>query len=357
MGHQSKYFQSTDEAKAFVKAHLTIDSLTAPVNFGWPREEMFAEYHGRAYETGIDALGVTVSGGSDNFAALSGQASRFLRHIIGDQRFQVARSASDIQSARASSHQAIFFNCQGCECLDNDPERHMPLLKALGVGTMALAYNERYRAGDGCLVPSDEAGEVTLYGKRVIDAMHDCQVILDLSHAAERTALSAIEYSAQSAPDTPVLYTHSNPRRVYDFYRSISDDEAKVCAATGGVVALVTLPWFIDHYLTEETTPEMIVRAIDITVELIGIDHVGIASDDTYCWESMWEIARAHPEWWQDGGETQEAAANKPSGSAEAAKVYPAVVDLLWKKGYSNADISKLLGGNLMRVYQQVWSD
>ena len=99
----------------------------------------------------------------------------------------------------------------------------------------------------------------------------------------------------------------------------------------------------------------MIVRAIDITVELVGIDHVGLSSDDTYCWTSMWEIAAKHPEWWQDDGQTQEAAKNKPSGAAEPAKIYPAIVDLLWKKGYSNEDVSKVLGGNLMRVYKQVW--
>ena len=138
-------------------------------------------------------------------------------------------------------------------------------------------------------------------------------------------------------------------------FRSISDEEAKACAATGGVVALVTLPWFIDHYLTVETTPEHIVRAIDMTVEMLGIEHVGLASDDTYSWKPMWDMALEHPEWYQDDGETAEAAKKRPSGSAEPAKIYPAVVDLLWKKGYSNDDIAKLMGGNLMRVYEQVW--
>ena len=355
MGHQSKYFDASDEAKTFVREHTAVDSLTAPVSFGWPREEMFEEYHGRAYETGIDVIGITVSAGSQSFSDLAKQASQYFSHIHQDSRFQMVRTAAEIRAAQDSSKQSLFLNCQGCECLDNNPELYMPLLRGLGVGTMALAYNERFRAGDGCLVPHDEAGEVTLYGKNVIDAMHKYGVILDLSHGSERTALSAIEYSQETAPDKPVIYTHSNPRRVYDFFRSISDEEARACAATGGVVSIVTLPWFIDHYLTEEATPEMIGRAIDITVELVGIDHVGISSDDTYCWTSMWEIAAQHPEWWQDDGQTQEAAANKPSGSAEPAKIYPAVVDLLWEKGYSKEDVAKVMGGNLIRIYEQVW--
>lgn len=355
MGQESRYFDASDEAKAFVKETIAVDSLVACVNEGWPREEMFEEYRDRAIETGVDVIGMTVTGGSHTFDDLRKQASRFYQHIESSNRIRVVRSGSDIENARANGQQAVFFNCQGCECLDNKPDLYMPLLRGLGVGTMALAYNERQRAGDGCLVPHDQAGAVTAYGKQVIDAMHKYGVILDLSHGSETTSLSAIEYSQETAPEKPVIYTHSNPRRVYDFYRSISDAEAKACAATGGVVGIVTLPWFIDHYLTQETTPAHIVRAIDITVELIGIDHVGISSDDAYAWEPMWDIAIAHPEWYQDDGQTLEAAQNKPTGSAEAAKIYPAVVDLLWKKGYSDEDISKILGGNLMRIYEQVW--
>ena len=76
---------------------------------------------------------------------------------------------------------------------------------------LAIAYNERGRAGDGCTVPHDESGAVTLYGKQVIDALHQYGVILDLSHTSEKTALSAIEYSQTSAPEKPVIYSHSNP--------------------------------------------------------------------------------------------------------------------------------------------------
>ena len=355
MGHESRYFEASDEARSYVKDALVIDSLTSAVDTGWPREEIFEEFHGRARKTGIDVMGITLTGGSQTSLDLIAQAVRNFSHIYGDDKIRVVRSASDIESARRDGKQAVFFNCQGADCLDNKPQFYVPLLKGLGVGTLALAYNERLRAGDGCLVPKEQAGEVTLYGKQVIELLHQYRIVLDLSHGAERTALTAIEYSQKVAPNTPVIYSHSNPRRVYDMYRCISDEEAKACAATGGVVGLVTLPWFIDHYLTQETTPEHIVRAIDITVELIGIDHVGLASDDTYSWVPMWDMAIEHPEWYQDDGKTLEAAQNKPAGSAEPAKIYPAVVDALWKKGYTNEDIAKILGGNLMRVYEQVW--
>ena len=355
MGHESRYFDASDEAKTFVKSNITVDGLTAPISPGWPREEMFEEYHGRAHDAGIGVIGLSVSGGAHTFDDLLKQASRFYTHINADERFRIVHNTDDIKSAQTAGQQSLFFNCQGTEVLNNNPSLYMPVLRGLGVGTMALAYNERFRAGDGCLVEDQEAGKVTLYGKMVIDAIHANNIVLDLSHASERTALSAIEHSQKTEPDKPVMYTHSNPRRVYDFYRSISDEEARACAATGGVIGLALLPWFINDYLSQETKPEDIVRAIDITVELVGIDHVGLASDDTYSWPGLWENALAHPEWYQDKGETVEAAKSKPSGSAEPAKIFPAVVDLLWKKGYADQDIAKIFGGNLMRVYEQIW--
>lgn len=355
MGQESKYFDASNEARAFVKENLMVDSLTSAVDTGWPREEMFEEYHERAAEAGIDVTGITLTGGSQTTSDLIAQVIRNFQHIYSSDKMQIVHTSADIESARQNGKQAIFFNCQGADCLDNKPHLNVPLLRGLGVGTLALAYNERGRAGDGCLVPTEEAGGVTVYGKQVIDALHKYGIVLDLSHSSEKSALSAIQYSQETQPDIPVVYTHSNPRRVYDMFRSISDEEAKACAATGGVVGIVMLPWFIDHYLTVETTPEQIVRAIDITVELIGIDHVGLASDDTYSWTPMWDMALEHPEWYQDDGQTAEAAKNRPAGSAEPAKIYAAVVELLWIKGYANEDIAKIMGGNFMRVYEKVW--
>ena len=128
-----------------------------------------------------------------------------------------------------------------------------------------------------------------------------------------------------------------------------------MCAALGGVISLVTLPWFIVEPMATETTPHDIVKAIDYVRDLVGINHIGLASDDAYSWIPVWEWAVTVPEMYQDGGLTMAAAKNKPSGTAEPAKYYPAIVDLMWDGGYTDDDIKKVLGGNLMRVYEQVW--
>jgi len=354
MSEESRYFDASDKAYAFVKSIVTIDSLAACVDHCWPREEMFEEYHGRAIEAGIDVIGMTVSYGQNDFMTMQKQASHFLQHVYGDvERFEIVRKVGDIQRMHDEGKHGLYFCAQGCELLNNDPEHFAPIVKNAGVGTVALAYNERFRAGDGCLVKN--ADKVTYYGQKVIDALHQNHILLDLSHASAATALSAMEYSIKTAPETPVVYTHSTPLAICDIYRNMRDEEIEMCASTGGVISIVTLPWFIVDPMAQETEPHHIVRAIDYVRDLVGIDHIGLSSDDAYSWAPAWEWALNKPEMYQDGGVTARAAINKPCGVAEAAKVYPAIVDLMWEGGYSDEDIKKVLGGNLMRVYGQVW--
>lgn len=354
MGLESKYFDASEKAKNFVRDTIAIDSLAACVDQGWPREELFEEYHSRAIEAGIDIIGMTTSYGQNDFMTMQNQAAHFLKHINADQeRFGIVRNAGDIRKFHEEGKHGLFFCAQGCELLNNNPEHYAPLVKNAGIGTVALAYNERFRAGDGCLV--ENADKVTYYGQMVIEALHKNQIFLDLSHASEATALSAMEYSKKVAPETPVIYTHSTPLAICDIYRSITDAEVEMCASTGGVINIVTLPWFIVDPRAMETTPADILKAINYVRDLVGIDHIGISSDDAYSWEPVWDWARTVPEMYQDGGLTEYAAKQKPCGSAESAKVYPALVDLLWSDGYADEDIKKILGGNLMRIYEQVW--
>jgi len=359
MGHESRYFDATDQAKQFVKDHIAIDALMAPLvhQGGLPRDDMFEEYHDRAIETGIDLIGLTAAAGADSFETTTFNLGFLLKHInASNGRYKLVRNISDLQQVHERGIGGLFFNAQGCECLNNNPKRYMPLLKELGFGTMLLAYNERYRSGDGCMV-KDPAG-LNLYGTQVIDAMHENRVIVDLSHAANITALQIVEYSQRVAPDIPVIFTHGIPDKICNYYRSSSDEAISACASTGGVFALTMLPWLMNSPTgrrAQETTPHDAADALDYLIKLIGVDHVGMSSDDTYSWPGVWKWAATVPEMYQDGGITMQAATESPTGSAEPAKIYPAIVDALWDKGYSDESVRKVLGGNLMRVFEQVW--
>ena len=361
MSHNSPTWSATDKAKQFVKDHIAIDSLMAPTFMGMNSEEMFEEYHDRSLAAGITVTGMTTSISPADFQETCRVTSQFLRHILPAECYTVVRTVGDIRRTHESGKHGFFFQAQNCECLNNKPDIYMPLLKELGLGTLMLAYNERMRAGDGCFVVPEQQLPVSGYGKTVIDACHKYSVIFDTSHASEPTALSAIEYSQKVAPDKPVIETHTSPAALYDSppeekrIRAISDERIKAIAATGGTIGIVMLPWLLIAPEAPETRPEDVVDRIDHIKNLVGIDHAALASDDTYEWTNLWKFTAANLQMFDDGGLTLKALKVSSNQVGEPGKIYAAIVDEMWKRGYSDEDVSKVLSGNLMRVYEQVW--
>ena len=94
---------------------------------------------------------------------------------------------------------------------------------------------------------------------------------------------------------------------------------------------------------------------IDYYVKLVGVDHVGIASDDMFSTENIVKFANANAAAYDDDGYMVNAFNQGAMDSGMLARILPAITDELWKRGYSHEDLIKIYGGNKMRVYQQVW--
>jgi membrane dipeptidase len=331
---------------------------------GWPEPSMFGDYFSRARNTGINAVGLSISNHFQDFEHAHGLLQNFLVHITQrSQPYLVIRNSCELDRVAATRNLGFYFCAQGSSILNDEPEHYLPLLKSMGLGVLSLVYNGRFPAGDGCMVESP--GPITEYGTRVIDQLHLNRVILDLSHASEETALSAIEYSCSQHPGMPIIYSHSAPASVCSAYRNISDAEIIACAGTGGVIGLNMCPWFIVDELAVETTAGNVVDAIQYVDELVGIRHVSLASDDVFSWEAVWRYAETSasalheedlgPKALKQRNLTLLAAKNKPYKSAEPARIYPAVADEMWSRGYSDTDIANVLGGNFLRVARAVW--
>lgn len=358
---KSPTWPASDRATEFVKDHIAIDSLMAPTFMGLPNEDMFEEYHDRGIAAGITATGMTSSISPASFIETSRVTSGFLRHIHAADQYTVVRRASEIRAAHEQGRHGFFFQAQNAECLDNNPELMMPLIKELGIGTLMLVYNERMRGGDGCYVEPQYQMPVAAFGKRVIEACHAHGVIFDTSHAGEATALSAIEHSQKVAPGVPVIETHTALASMYDSppgeerIRAISDERIQAIGATGGTIGIVMLPWLLISPAAPETRPEHVVDRIDRVRDLAGIDAVALSSDDTYEWTGLWNFAAENLHMYDDGGNTELALEVSSHDVGEPAKIYPAITDEMWQRGYADEDVAKVLGGNLMRVYEQVW--
>lgn len=355
---------ATDRAVSLVRDMLCVDTHMFAGRVGWPDPDMFGEYFSRATNAGINAVGVSISNHFQDFEHALSSLQNLIVHITQRSKpYSVIRNSRDIDRVAATRNLGFYFCAQGSSILNNEPEYYLPLLKNMGLGVLSLVYNGDFPAGDGCMVESP--GPITEYGARVIDQLHLNKVILDLSHASEETALSAIQYSDSAYPGIPVIYSHSAPASLCSAYRNISDAEITACAGTGGVIGLNMCPWFIVDELAVETTAGNVVDAIQYVDELVGIRHVSLASDDVFSWEAVWRYAEAAASVLQDEDLcpkalrqrdlTLLAAKNKPYKSAEPARIYPAVADEMWSRGYSDTDIADVLGGNFLRVARAVW--
>jgi len=111
----------------------------------------------------------------------------------------------------------------------------------------------------------------------------------------------------------------------------------------------------MDGIWPDDISPLQAAQMIDYYVKLIGVDHVGIATDDMFTTAPTMEFVKKNPTMYADGGYMTDAFKKGATGCGELAKILPAITDELWKMGYSNEDIAKIYGGNKMRVYKQVW--
>lgn len=362
MAEESKKFPASERSREFVKGSIAVDVHLYAGKIGWPKAGMFADYCQRAIDEGINGFGLSIANKDDSFESARQTRDTLLADLtdwLGE--VLIVQKADDFAKAASEGALAVFFSAQTSALLDGEPEVTLPKLKAMGLGTLAPVYNLSFPAGDGCMI--DDPGPITDYGKRVIEQVHANDIVLDLSHASESTALSAISHSLEVAPDRPVIYSHSSPDAVCPASRNISDAEILACAYTGGVIAINTSPWFLISDTASETKPGDIVNVVKYVRDMVGIDHVALGSDDIFSTGAMWELIRkvGKPDFGDtDRGRKQaeltwNAAQLNLLGTAEAAKIYPALAEALWEADFSESDVRKVLGENALRVFRSVW--
>ncbi len=173
-----------------------------------------------------------------------------------------------------------------------------------------------------------------------------------------------MDHMDEHYPGVPYVFTHSLPKGLYKdepnatprgCYRNISDEEAMRAAKSGGYVSPTFTEWMMDGVWPEDINPQQCADMIDYYVKLVGVDHVGIASDDFFTTKPTMDFVAKNASMYTDDGYMVNAFNRGASGCGELAKILPAVTDELWKRGYSDEDIAKIYGRNKMRVYREVW--
>lgn len=348
-----------------MKESIVIDFFASPYGVGWNKSEHLHNYMDRAMQTGITGTSATLAATYYTWEQFTKEYSIWRTTMMEHQeKFVFVHDVDDFEKAHSEGKYAVVWNSQTSSILNGDLSK-IAVLRGMGVGSMQLVYNGSYDMGSGVIqyYKGKDSG-LTSRGKSMIDEMVKQGMVVDLSHTGQNTAIDISNYMLERYPNEPFIYSHSLPSGLYKnlpdatekgCYRNITDEQALLAAKSGGLVSPTFTEWMMDGVWPDDITPVQCADMIDYYVKLVGVNHVGIATDDMFTLEILMQFVEANAGNYDDDGYMMNAMDKGASGCGELAKILPAITDELWKRGYKDEDIKKVYGGNLLRVYKSVW--
>jgi membrane dipeptidase len=301
----------------------------------------------RFLATGYNGCNWTVAGRNDSTLGAMHKFVPFywLQKHMPD-KVRLVESAADLDASVHDGRLGIVMGFQGAEPIESSFDT-LELFYKLGLQIIQLTYNEGNRIGAGCLEPNDLG--LSHLGIQAVRDMNRLGILVDVTHAGEKTSLDAIEVS-----DHPVVFSHSSAKAVRDSSRNISDRQLKAVAAKGGVTGMATFADFVGDTAQGQPNVEQYVNHIAYAVDLIGIDYVGIGTDileTTGPVGVRWKngTKRRYPE--ICGAMDEHMHGIK---GFETWDEFPNATEALLNRGFSEDEVRKIIGGNFKRVLSQV---
>ena len=277
--------------------------------------------------------------------------SQVMRTIAGfrasiaaqSDRYVLAVTTQDIERAAAAGKLAIGFDLEGAMPLLEQPEM-VALYQSLGVRQMHLAYNRNNSVAGGC---HDVEQGLTPLGHEVVRAINAAGVLMDCSHTGRRCSLDIMAASTQ-----PVIFSHANPLALIEHGRNITDEQIRACAATGGVVCVSGVSFFLGN---TSPTAQDVARHAAYVANLVGVEHVGIGLDISFPQADLNDDPPDNYEpsyWWPKSAGYDRAILRATYTPIETWNV---LGQALQDTGMSASEAQLVMGGNMVRVAQQVW--
>jgi membrane dipeptidase len=227
------------------------------------------------------------------------------------------------------------------------------VLYGLGVRMMGIAFSESNMLGSGLKEESD--GGLTVFGHKVVNRMNKLGMAIDIAHSGDKTSLDTIKASKK-----PVFISHAGARSIWNSKRMRSDEVIKACAEKGGIIGIEAAP----HTTVSRKHPEMNIESVmehfEYCVDLVGIDHVVFGLDTIFADHvglhealagslSMSEIT------FDLTTKERPIGVKYVKGLENPTEAHNNIVRWLVKHGYSDGEIGKIIGGNMLRALEEVW--
>ena len=251
------------------------------------------------------------------------------------ETFAMAYTAADIERSFKAGRIGSLIGMEGGHSIDDS----LPALRmfyALGARYMTLTHNGNLRWADAA-ADQPVVGGLSKFGEEVVREMNRLGMLVDLSHVSAEAMADALRVS-----EAPVIFSHSSAKALCNVPRNVPDDVLQLTARNGGVVMVTFVPGFISQAVADfDAKPEaarkgqappkatlvQVADHIDHIRKVAGIDHVGIGGDF-------------------DG-------ISSVISGLEDVSTYPALTAELLRRGYSDDEVKKILGLNVLRVMKQ----
>lgn len=275
----------------------------------------------------------------------------FLQRIVTPEDIVVAHEAGRYATCIATNGVPL----PGKQMTVNQELECIRIFANLGVRMMHLTYNRRNPIGDGCAELAD-AG-LSDFGRTVVAEMNRLGIIIDVAHSGWQTCLEAARVSSK-----PIVISHSAAWELQRHMRCKSDAVIQAVVETGGTMGITNMPDFIGG------SGDIIafLDHIDYVAQKFGVEAVSIGTDDSYralgfeeseakilnnfiyrpLWENFWPVEKEIPR-------IKDNLQNKVNSMAWTN--WPLFTVGLVQRGYSDDDIQKIIGGNMLRVAREVW--
>jgi membrane dipeptidase len=317
-------------------------------------------YNDRIAQGGLTAINFTVPDVGDDAPGALKNIREYYEVARRDPKIAIARTVEDILRCKAEGKLAAIIGCQNSRFLGTELV-NVEIFARIGLRVVQLTYNERNFAGDGWMEPVD-AG-LSFFGKSLIRELETVGLLLDLSHIGQRTFTEAVKASRQ-----PVIVSHAGIRVFVDHGRAVSDEQLKAIASTGGLVGVTSFGAFNWRGGPQRPRLADFLDAIEHAVDVAGIDHVGIGTDTVvepngYPPKVRDSYTMTYAPYSTESNERalrfREVTAGIPTDDHlegfRSMEHLPRVTQGLLDRGYPEADVQKVIGGNFMRVFAAVW--